>query len=306
MTTELPTLDSTTSDSPQALKSMGLLIGNTPLIRLGRIGKGRCPIFVKMESLNPSGSVRDRYIAEIVERAFTAQQLRSGDEIALAGINDSAVSAAFVASNLGLSATIFAPVSSSQRLVPLIERYGAKIRWTEDAKGLEGAVLEAAAWARKGFNRLYVDGYRQQAVKESYRNIAMEIIDALNGCSLGGFVTSVTTGGTFREVSRVLRSVQVNLEVRGARLVENEFATAEENPFIRPVNLKEIWDLRDQISAEEGLLLGPKGAACMKLALELEDELPPGRAIVALNPDAGQRYLGWEDIELFKATFVPN
>lgn len=285
---------------------MDLLIGNTPLMRLSYMGNPNIPIFIKLENVNPSGSIRDRYIAEIVERAFAAGQIQSGDSIALAGIDDSAVSAAFVGSVLKLKTFVFAPQSSSQRLLPLLERYGASVVWTEDCEGLQGAVRAAAGWARESYDRLYVDGYRRQAVKDAYQQIANEILIALPDMPLGGFVTSVTTGATFREVSRVLRAVQTNLEVRGARIIENEFATAEENPFIHQCSLKEIWRVRDEIAQKEGLLLGPKGAACVAQALRLQNEVTEGQAIVALNPDAGQRYVGWEQGTLFKANFVPN
>lgn len=277
-------------------------IGNTPLMKLTKMGDRSRPIFVKLENANPGGSIRDRYIAEIVEKSVRAGQLQAGDTIVLAGIDDSAVSAPLVAAKFGLKTAIFAPESSSQRLVTLI-RESTEIHWTDDAGGLEGAIQAAAAYAREAANRVYVDGYRRHAVKEAYAELAQEIVTDLGEIMLGGFVTSVTTGGTFREVSRLLRAAQPQLEVRGARLVENEFATAEDNPFIRQVKIADVWRLRDEIVQKEGLLLGPKGAACVQLCLELQVELPLGHAVVAINPDSGSRYIGWEDQKLFRARF---
>lgn len=278
------------------VESMDGLVGNTPMVRMG--GDDSLD-FVKLENQNPSGSMRDRYIAEIVERALKVGQIRVGDTVVLAGLDDSAVAAALLASVMGLKAVIFAPSSSSRRLVPLVERYGARIEWTgEDS--LEETVQKAARWARSSADRFYVDGYRRIAVKDAYKAIATEILTALDGVPLGGFVTSVTTGATFREVSRLLRAKQPDLEVRGARLVGNEFATAEENPFITQIEMDDVWTVRDEVASDMGLMLGPKGAACVLLSRKLRNEVQPGRAIVALNPDAGQRYLGWEDKELFK------
>ena len=226
------------------VQQMDELIGNTPLVRLRNLGDDDHPIYVKMENLNPSGSMRDRYIAEIIERAFLAGQLERGDTVTLAGMNDSAVAASFIASILGLKCKIFAPSDSSKRLVLLVQRYGGTVEWTDEAAGLKGAVLSAASWARKAVDRTYVDGYRRSAVKDAYRAIASEILEALEDETLGGFVTSVTTGATFRQVSRLLRASLPTLEVRGARIVENEFATAEENPFIMQIELDEIWKVR--------------------------------------------------------------
>lgn len=278
-------------------------VGNTPLIRLRNIGDAKRPIFAKLENANPSGSIRDRYIQEIVEKALRAGQLQKDDTLVLAGIDDSAVSAAHCAVRHGLNAVVFAPESSSRRLLPFIER-GARVEWTSDAEGLEGAIQKAAAFARASVDRMYVDGYRRHAVKEAYATLAQEIVSDLGEMTLGGFVTSVTTGATFREVSRILRASHPQLEVRGARLVENEFATADENPFIHQVNMADVWRLRDEIHGNCGVLLGPKGAACVLLCLEMQSEVEEGRAIVALNPDSGSRYVGWESERLFRAKFA--
>jgi cysteine synthase len=279
-----------------------LRIGETPLLRLGRTGDPSRPIFVKLENTNPSGSIRDRYIQEIVEKGLRAGQIQHGDTLVLAGIDDSAVSAAYLAGIHGLSAAVFAPASSSKRLVEVIEGH-AKVFWTDDVDGLEGAVQKAAAYARDSIERIYVDGYRRQAVKDAYAALAQEIVTDLGETVLGGFVTSVTTGATFREVSRLLRARQPQLEVRGVRLVENEFATAEENPFIHQASMDDVWRVRDEVFEKEGLLLGPKGAACVLECLLLQSEIPDGRAVVALNPDSGSRYAGWEGQKLFRAKF---
>ena len=277
-------------------------IGETPLFRLSRTGDPSRPIFVKLENANPSGSIRDRYIQEIVERGLRAGQIQRGDTLVLAGIDDSAVSAAYLAGVHGLNAVVFAPESSSKRLVQVLEGH-AKLFWTEDSEGLEGAVQTAAAYARDSIERIYVDGYRRQAVKDAYGALAQEIVSDLGETVLGGFVTSVTTGATFREVSRVLRARQPQLEVRGVRLVESEIATDEQNPFIRQAAMEDVWRLRDEVFEKEGLLLGPKGAACVLECLQLQSEIPQGRAVVALNPDSGSRYNGWEDQKLFRAKF---
>ncbi|MFU8807191.1 MAG: pyridoxal-phosphate dependent enzyme, partial [Bradymonadaceae bacterium] len=85
-------------------------IGNTPLVRLCRIGKADgAPIYVKMENLNPSGSMRDRYIAEIIERAVLSGNLVKGDTVAIAGLDDSAAGAALISGALGVQTQVFAP-----------------------------------------------------------------------------------------------------------------------------------------------------------------------------------------------------
>lgn len=286
-----------------AVNSLRDLVGNTPLVRLRRTGRpDGAPIYVKLENLNPSGSIRDRYVQEIVERAMLAGQLEKGDEIAIAGIDDSSVAAAFVSSTLGLGLRVFAPDGSSRRLVDLIERWGGQVEWTPDSEGLEGSIRQAAAWARPYPDRMYVDGFRRLAVREAYRAMAHEILTSLDGSPLGAFITSVTTGGTFRSVSAELLEEHPTLQIAGIHILENEFASPDLPEGVRDITLAETWELRDETARREGILLGPKGAACLKVALELQEQLLPDQAIVTLNPDAGHRYLGWEAKTLFKAT----
>ncbi len=292
-----------------AFGRMDELVGNTPLMRLSRLGDPqKAPVYIKMEQMNPSGSMRDRYVAEILERAVLAGNIVPGDTVALAGLDDSAVAAALFGSVLGVQVRVFAPKDSSRRLLALATRYGAKIIWTDVAGGVEGAIEEAAAWARQAPDRTYVDGYRRQAVRDAYSAIAGEILQALGDQRLGAFITSVSTGGTFRHVARELRQTYPSLQVGGAVLIDVEYPDLVEHQFnlLRHITLDEVWEMRDQIAKHEGLMIGPKGAACVKVALELQQVLPPDEVIVALNPDSGQRYLGWEDKPLFAKSYVPD
>lgn len=274
------------------------LLGNTPLIRLKRMGNPEgAPIYVKMENFNPSGSIRDRYVAEILERAVAAGMALVGDTVALAGLDDSAVSAALVGNSLGLKTRIFAPKGANLRLLDLVERYGAEVEWTEKGRGIQGAVEKAASWARAGADRLFVDGNRREAVRDAYAGMAAEILQALQGVRLGAFITSVTTGGTFRHVARELRETKPTLNVGGAILGTLELPDFKEHQFniLERFTVEEAFSLRDEIARREGILTGPKGAVCIGLALKLQERLESEEVIVALNPDSGQRYLGWEE-----------
>ncbi|TDP71971.1 pyridoxal-phosphate dependent enzyme [Bradymonas sediminis] len=285
------------------------LIGNTPLVKLNRITQGEgADVYIKMENVNPSGSIRDRYTREIVTHAVRAGYIVAGDSLAIAGIDDSAVAIALLTNLLNLNLKIFAPSNSSRRQVKLIERFGADIVWTAEEAGTCGAIEEAARWSREASDRIFVDGYRREAVNEAYREMASEILDALNGQVLAAFVTSVTTGGTLRHVAGKLRETHPDLQVGGAVLTDTEFPELSAYSYNRltKIGLKKAWEMRDYIAREEGLLLSPKGAAAVHLALKMRPDLPKDAVIVALNPDSGQRYLGWEDKPLFEVTFRPD
>ncbi|MFP4599511.1 MAG: pyridoxal-phosphate dependent enzyme [Persicimonas sp.] len=294
------------SNELRAVERSDELVGRTTLVRLRRVVDEDGPeVYVKMENTNPSGSIRDRYITEIVTRAVDAGYIVAGDSLAIAGIDDSSVAAAWLTNLLQLDLRVFAPMHSSRRLVPLIERYGADIEWTDEDGGLDSAIDKAAGWARQAADRMYVDGYRRQAVKDAYTDMADEILEALHGRILGAFVTSVTTGGTFRHVAGELRETHPAMQVGGAVLTDYDFPDLRGHAYnrLRKVSLKEAWQMRDRLAREEGLLLGPKGAAAVLVAVEMRADLPDEEVIVALNPDSGQRYLGWEDTPLFEVTF---
>lgn len=305
-----PESHSKTSDAElRTVDRIDDLVGQTPLVRLNRVVDEAGPdVYVKMENVNPSGSIRDRYITEIIKRAAEAGYIVAGDTLAIAGIDDSSVAAALLTNLLLLDLRVFAPANSSRRLLPLLRRYGAEVVWTDEEDGLDGAIDEAASWARGAADRMYVDGYRRRAVTDAYSEMADEILRALHGRVLGAFVTSVTTGGTFRHVAHELRDTHPALQVGGAVLTDYEFPELRGHAYnrLRKVRLEEAWRMRDRLAGEEGVLLGPKGAAAVLLALEMRREMPDEEVIVALNPDSGQRYLGWEDKPLFEVTFQPE
>jgi cysteine synthase A len=292
-----------------AVGRIDALIGNTPLVKLNKVGGDKgADIFVKMENTNPSGSIRDRYVTEIIARAVDAGHLFRGDAVALAGLDDSALAGAFLTSLLGIDLRVFAPEHSSRRLLALIERFGADIVWTDEGAGLNGAIERAASWAREGAERFYIDGFRREAVRDSYSEMANEILSALDGRVLGAFVTSVTTGGTLREVARELRNTHPALKVGGAVLTDVDFPDLEGHEYniLQRVGLQQAWRMRDEVAENEGLMLSPKGAASVALALQLREKMGDEEVVVALNPDSGQRYLGWEDKPLFQVTYDPE
>ncbi|MFB6351388.1 MAG: pyridoxal-phosphate dependent enzyme [Bradymonadaceae bacterium] len=272
---------------------MDELIGATPLLELESFGGEGSPLHVKMENYNPSGSIRDRHLAEIIRRAFEAGQLVEGDVVSVAGIDDCSVSAAFLAGRLGVTLKVFAPEHSNPRLV---RQYGADIEWLEADTEWRQAVDRAAQWARRAPDRMFVNGYRREAVRDSYAVIADEILESLGERPVGAFITSVTTGGAYRQVAGELRETHPDMLVGGAVLSDRTFPSLADNNrnMLRNVSMADAWEMRDRLAREAGLLVGPKGAAAVELGLELRDRLDPEAAIVALNPDAGQRYLGWE------------
>ncbi len=277
------------------VEHMNRLVGNTPLMRLAHIGDpAGAPIYIKLENVNPSGSIRDRYIAEILQRSSDAGQTMQGDEIALAGLDDSTLSAAFLAATLDLTIHVFMPRAQSNRLLSIATRMGVMLHPV--AGDLDEAQRQAVSWSHDRPNRSFIDGFRSSAVRHAYQGIADEILLAMRGKKIHTFITSVSTGSTFRAVAPFLRECHPELRMAGALVldVDPETLKQQESDLLEHVSLERIWQVRDEVARREGFLLGPKGAACVALAIDLQPQCPAQQAIVALNPDAGQRYLGHE------------
>lgn len=307
---------STSSDRPQnldvwpAAHDLTELIGHTPLIELGKIVDPDGPeILVKHEGYNPGGSIRDRTVLEILDSAASSGLLYRGDEIVMAGATNSALALATIGNARGYRATIFHAKQASRRLVKLLQHAGVTLKFV-DGTNLD-AVEAAASYARENAGRIFIDAGRREALQDAIHHIAREILEALDGQSVGAFVTTFSTGATLKHVATELRKQYPELVVLGIQIQtpteRRDFyhdvspsITMERDP-IGDANAQKIaiteqdaWLARSYLARAEGLLLGPKGAAAVLGAMKLRAQIPPDRAIVALSIDAGQRYFGAE------------
>ncbi len=286
------------------------LIGHTPLIELGQIAKGNPEILVKHEGMNPGGSIRDRTVLEILDMAAASGLLQRGDEVVLAGATNSALAAMVIGNCRGYRTVVFHPKQGSKRLLRLLRQSGAKVKLLP-GNDMDAAVEAAASYARETSGRIFIDAGRREVLQDAVRHIAREILEALDGQSVGAFVTSYSTGATLRHVARELRHQYPELLVLGVRVDPAHNAasfyndvspsvTTEMTPLrgVRAetmlMNEREAWLARAYIARSEGLLLGPKGAAAVLGAMRIRHRVPPESAIVALSIDAGQRYFGFE------------
>jgi cysteine synthase A len=292
------------------------LIGETPLIELsGSIQGSGAPIFVKDEGANPSGSVRDRTLLEILDGAAASGLLRRGDEIVMAGVTNSALSAALIAGARGYKLTVFHPEVERNPSHKLLLVCGGHIVASGADRGMDGAIEEAASYAQEASNRIYVDGRRREALVDAIDHIAHEILSALEGKPVGAFVTSVSTGSTLRHVASALRQSYPDVTVLGVAIdapahragfytdiSQAQFFSTHRYPDAGYTSMTvtelEAWHQRALVARKDGLLMGPKGASAVLGALKIRASVPPESAIVALSIDGGQRYLGFEPDEL--------
>jgi cysteine synthase A len=303
-----------TTGRPRVADSVLDLIGNTPLVRLGRIARaGSATILAKVESQNPGGSVKDRIARSMIEDAERRGALRPGSTLVEPTSGNTGIGLAVVAAVKGYRLILTMPDDMSLERRRLLARLGAEIVLTPAIEGMTGAVFAAQELCREHPGYVMLQQFENPANPDAHRRTtALEILEATGG-KVDGFVAGVGTGGTITGVGEVLRQ-----RIPGVRIVAVEPAKspvlsggkarvhgiqgigASFVPGIlnRSV-IDEIVQVKDEdamatalrLAREEGLLAGISAGANVWAALGVAEQLGAGRTVVTVLCDTGERYL---------------
>ncbi|MEZ7861315.1 MAG: cysteine synthase A [Aeromonadaceae bacterium] len=297
-----------------------LTIGNTPLVKLNRVSKGR--VLAKIESRNPSFSVKCRIGANMIWDAEKKGLLGPGKEIIEPTSGNTGIALAFVAASRGYGITLTMPATMSLERRKLLKALGANLILTEGALGMKGAVAKAEE-IRDYAPEKYVllQQFDNPANPEIHvKTTGPEIWEATDG-EVDVIVAGVGTGGTITGISRYLKQIQgkaitsVAVEPKESPVITQKLAGEEIKPgphkiqgigagFI-PGNLDlSLIDRVEQVSSddavamarrlmqEEGILAGISSGAAVVAANQIA-ELPEfaDKTIVVILPSSGERYL---------------
>ncbi len=288
-------------------------IGNTPIVRLQRLAPAGVEVYVKVESFNPGGSVKDRLALAIVLDAEQRGLLKPGDTVVEATSGNTGVALAMVCAARGYRFVAVMSETFSIERRKLMRAYGAKVILTPGAERGSGMVRRAEALAAQ--HGWFVARQFQNPANPDYHasTTGPEILRAFAGRRLDVFVTGWGTGGTLSGAGRVLKAARpalriVTCEPAGAALL----AGAPWQPhkiqgwtpdFVPEVLDRSIYDdnlpiddvlARDtarRLASEEGLFVGISAGATTAAALQVAASAPAGGAILAMLPDTGERYL---------------
>jgi cysteine synthase A len=299
---------------PRVADSVLELIGNTPLVRLGRIGpSGSATILAKVESQNPGGSVKDRIARSMIEDAERRGLLRPGSTLVEPTSGNTGIGLAMVAAVKGYRLILTMPDDMSLERRRLLARLGAELVLTPAIEGMTGAVYAAQELCRTNSAYVMLQQFENPANPDAHRRTtAVEILEATGG-KVDGFVAGVGTGGTITGVGEVLRQ-----RLPGIRIVAVEPARSPvlsggkarvhgiqgigasfvPGIFNRAV-VDEIVQVKDEdamatalrLAREEGLLVGISAGANVWAALGVAERLGSGRTVVTVLCDTGERYL---------------
>jgi S-sulfo-L-cysteine synthase (O-acetyl-L-serine-dependent) len=281
-------------------------VGDTPLRPLSRIVEdegGGFELLAKLEFLNPTGSVKDRAAALIVQRGLSDGSLGGGRTLIDASSGNTAVSYAFLGARLGFPVELCLPRNAHPERLARIERYGARVVLTDPLDGTDGAQREARRRAAAEPDRyFYPDQYNNPANPEAhYRSTGPEIWQQSLG-RVTHFVAGVGTGGTISGAGRFLKEQRPNLEVVGVEpagpmhgleglkhlptaLRPSTYDARVVDRTIR-VETEETAAMRLRLANEEGLSVGMSSAAAVLAAVQV-GRGSPGAVVVTILPDAG-------------------
>ena len=290
------------------------LIGHTPLIALRRvIDGGSARVLAKLESLNPSGSIKDRIALAVVEDAEARGLLSPGDPLVWATSGNSGVALAMVAAAKGYRLTIFMPSNAPANQRRLLQRYGVDLRLTPPHGGMSGSHEAARNLASSSSRYLLLDMFHNPQVVQTHQvHTAEEIIQA-TGDSINAFVAGVGTGGTVTGVGRRLKELNpavqiVAVEPASSPLLSGGAPGRHLIPgigadFVPPLLDRGIIDsiilvtdsaanqMALRLTMEEGLLVGISAGANVSAAIQVARSLGAGKTVVTVLPDTGERYL---------------
>jgi cysteine synthase A len=313
------------STSLAVVESVLELVGKTPLVRL-RFGRdeaereheerGRARLWAKMEQANPGGSVKDRMCLAILERAERDGKLKPGGVVVEPTSGNTGIGMALVCAVKGYRCILTMPESMSLERRQLLEALGAQIVLTPPEEQMDGAMrrAEELAAARPGaFSPSQFENPANPRAHEETTGV--EILEQMHG-KLDAFVAGVGTGGTITGVARALWTHAGNKKppTRIIAVEPDSCATisrGERGPSkiqglaagfvpanydgelvdeVRTVRDEDAWAAKDRLARECGLLVGISAGANVHAALAVARELGPGKDVVTILCDTGERY----------------
>ena len=288
-------------------------IGRTPVVRINRLAPEGVEMFVKVESFNPGGSVKDRLALAIILDAEAKGELKPGQMVVEATSGNTGIALAMVCAARGYPFVAFMAETFSIERRKLMRAYGARVVLTPAAERGSGSVRIAEAYAKEhgAFLARQFDNPANPAYHR--QTTGPEILSDFAGRRLDYFVTGWGTGGTLTGVGEMLRAARpetriIAAEPAAASLLQGQewkphkiqgwtpdfvpsVLNREVAHRVLPVDDMVARDTARRLAMEEGIFVGISAGGTFSAALEIAKEAKRGDVILAMLPDTGERYL---------------
>jgi [CysO sulfur-carrier protein]-thiocarboxylate-dependent cysteine synthase len=280
-------------------------IGNTPMVELKRLSpKPGVRIYVKLESYNPTGSVKDRVARSMIEDAEERGAIAPGQTILEPTSGNTGISLAMICSRKGYPLKVVMPDNVTAERTQLLKMYGADIVYSPGAQGSNGAVAMALDMAQGDPSYYMPYQYGNEAnPRAHYHGTAPEILEELD--EVAAFVAGLGTGGTLMGNGRRFKEENPDTKIVAAEPRQGEDVhglRSLDDGFIPPIIDLGLLDRKIMVSnrdavvwtkkllAEEGLFVGISTGAVAAIAVRVANELDEGN-VVFIAPDDGWKYL---------------
>ena len=293
------------------------------MVKLDKItGKRSADVYVKCEYFNPSGSIKDRIALEMIREAENEGKLGPGYTIIEASTGNTGTALSFVGTLLGYRVAIYMPEGMTPERIRLMESYGAEIhelKGEASGSGVAGSEVEIGTrmacyeiersqpktwWARQ---------FSNPANTRAHLTTGREIFEQMDG-RVDAFVASIGTGGTLYGIAKVLKEELPEVRIVGAEPAGGRFPLSDghrrvpgfgdevtggiieemmESGLIDEVVSVDNDDaaaMHERLVREEGIFCGVSSGANVHLALQVADELGPGKRVATILHDSGDRY----------------
>ncbi len=295
--------------SPTRRFSVVNLVGNTPLVKLHRIGREFAPveIYAKAEWCNPSGSVKDRAALNMILEGVKSGQLTPEKTIVDATSGNTGIALAMFGAALGFRVHIFMPANASNERKKIIEAFGAEMTLTNPLEGTDGAQRRVRKLVAEYAGRFfYPDQYNNKANwKAHYDGTAEEIIEQTDG-GITHFIAGLGTSGTFVGTSRRLKEYRASIRcisiqpdsplhgIEGLKHMQTAIVPGIYDSTVADdslqISTEESYAVMRRLAKEEGLFVGISSGANVAAAMKIAKSLSEG-TIVTILCDDGSRYL---------------
>ena len=283
------------------------LIGNTPLVEIGRMNPNpNVRILAKLEYVNPGGSIKDRAALQMIETGEKSGELTPDKTVIEATSGNTGIGLALVCAVKGYKLLLTMSEAVSVERQKILRARGADILLTPGHLGTDGAIEEVYRQARENPGTYFMtDQFNNRANwKAHYHGTAVEVWEQTNG-QVTTFVATLGTSGTLMGVSRKLKEYNPEIrivgvepyhvhKIQGLKNMKEAYCPEifEKQRLDKKVNIddEEAFETTRRLAREEGLLVGMSSGAAMAIAIKEAALMKKGTLVVIL-PDGGERYL---------------
>jgi len=290
------------------------VIGRTPIIRLKRIPENNwAEMLVKLESLNPGGSVKDRIGLSMIEAAERDGHLKPGGTIIEATSGNTGIGLAMVCAAKGYKVILTMPDDVSLERVALLRAYGARVILTHRLEFMQGAINKALEILADHPDYFMPQQFRNPANPETHRDTTAREILRVVGNRLDALIVGVGTGGTATGTGEVIKQNIETIKLFAVEPTDSPVLSGGKPGwhkiqgigagFIPEVLNRNVIDrvltvtnedaaaAAHRLAEQEGILCGISSGAILHASCTVAKELGPGRRLLAILPDTGERYV---------------